>query len=93
MKRIPRTRMWPDLEYRVERAAQAVYAHKVDEAREQFQKAYTDKFIEFARKAENELIEHLRECANCRKTVADLTRMGHRFPQRVLEAAKIDVLN
>lgn len=78
MKRIPRTEMWPSLEYRVSKLA---YAKRVEEHQE------------FKKKSEDELVAHLQICPDCRKRIANLVRSGVTLSDRVLAAAKVDVLN
>jgi hypothetical protein len=93
MKRIPRTSMWPDLVYRAERMDDERRAHAFSGMVQKIQEKFSNKLIELSKNSENELVEHLETCTDCRKRVADLVRSGVRFNSRVLSAAKIDVLN
>ena len=78
MKRLPRVQYWPSLEYRAAKMA--------DQARH-------ERLAALAKAAEDEFVEHLRTCPDCRKKVATMVRSGQKLSQRILEAAKIDVLN
>lgn len=42
---------------------------------------------------EDEFVEHLRTCPNCKKHVADLARAGVKLSARVLSAAGVEMLN
>lgn len=78
MIRLPRTQRWPSLAYRVEKAAE---------------KTQHDRFAALAKAAEDQFVEHLKVCPDCRKRVAMAARSGQKLSTRILEAAKIDVLN
>lgn len=41
----------------------------------------------------DEFIDHLKDCSNCRRMVADLARAGQKLSSRVLVAAGVEVLN
>jgi len=85
MRRPPRTQLWPSLVYRAEREE-----HRI--AQEE-RRSIHERLAALAKQSEDEFIEHLHTCSDCRKRVAVMARSGLKLSSRILEAAKIDVLN
>ena len=89
-------RAFPDLGLRARIAARREndkqkqeFAEKLEHISEVLKKAVH----QIVDAGEDDFVEHLKECPNCRKEVARMVRSGAQLSQRVLAAAGIEILN
>ena len=89
-------RNWPDLDLR----ARIARSRQIEEMRRDLGARLGDlgEFMknvlhESAQRSEDEFIEHLKTCPDCRKNIAQAARTGVRLSPRILSAAGIEILN